>query len=122
MQASVTMAAKFLASLSWRVPILRFSFSESNIRSMMFRYRCVGRSISRGALVWACASWFAVESQAASGRDHSTDAMLGIVAFVCQQPMAALASPTSFAGDADLIPGCLSIRDVADLTRRQQKT
>lgn len=80
------------------------------------------RSISRGALVWACASWFAVESQAASGRDHSTDAMLGIVAFVCQHPMAALASPTSFAGDADLIPECLSIRDVADLTRRQQKT
>lgn len=46
--------------------------------------------------------------------------MLGIVALVCQQPTAALARPALLAEDASLIQVCLSIRDVAGLTRRQQ--
>lgn len=48
LQASVTMAEKLLASLSWRVPILRFSFSQPNMRSLILRWRYFGRSKSRG--------------------------------------------------------------------------
>lgn len=47
--------------------------------------------------------------------------VLGIVAFICQQPAAALARPAWLARDANLIQECQGIRDVAGLARRQQK-
>jgi len=47
-QANETIAAKLFASLSKRVTMRRFSFSQPNIRSMMFRCRYFGRSNSLG--------------------------------------------------------------------------
>ena len=46
------MDSKLLASLSEQVLILRFSFSQQNIRSMMFCFRYFGRLKSRGKPGW----------------------------------------------------------------------
>jgi len=47
-QASESIAAKLVASLSKRVTIRRFSFSHPNMRSMMLRCRYLGRSNNLG--------------------------------------------------------------------------
>jgi len=47
-QANEAIAAKLVASLSKRVTMRRFSFSQPNMRSMMLRCRYLGRSNSRG--------------------------------------------------------------------------
>jgi hypothetical protein len=102
------------------VPILRLSFSQPNMRSMMLRCRYFGRSNSLGnpGLGLRCSQW--------NHRLHSVTVavltqLLGIVTLVCQQPAAALAGPTLLAGDAYLIEKYLGIRYVAGLTRCQQK-
>lgn len=57
------------------MPILRFSFSQPNMRSMMLRCRYFGDRIALVILAWAYVSWFAVESQAAFGNGRSTGAI-----------------------------------------------
>lgn len=93
MQANVTMAAKLLASLSYRVPSLRLSQpTEHPLDDVALP---VFGAVEQA---WQSRLGLALHVSQWDHRLHSVTVavlaqVLGIVAFVCQQPAAALLRP-----------------------------